>query len=502
MQDLKVKEELHSSLSSKQHKNGKLTARERISILLDDNSFFEIDEKVTHRCTNFSMDKKISPGDGVVTGFGTVNKKKVFIVAQDFSFLGGSLSETHAQKICKIIDLAIENRSPIIMLNDSGGARIQEGIDSLGGYGRIFAKNVQASGVIPQISVIMGPCAGGAVYSPALTDFIFMVKNTSYMFLTGPDVVKQVMFEDVSKDDLGGYDLHTKNSGVVDIALDNDIEMLSFLREFIRFIPQCNTSHKIKISDFTNDKPNFSLSNFVPTDTSKGYDIRHIIEQIVDNKIFYELKPYYAKNIIICFAKIANTTVGIIANQPNQLAGCLDINASLKGARFIRYCDTFNIPIVSLVDVPGFLPGTNQESGGIIKHGAKLLYAYAESTVPKISIILRKAYGGSYIVMGSKHLGSDFNYAWPNAEIAVMGAESAVDVLYKKNIKEEPSCRSILIKEYNSTFANPKIAASRGFIDKIINPEDTRSTVIKSLYFLSNKRKKEQIQKKHDNIPI
>lgn len=483
-----------------QHAKGKLSSRERLEVLLDANSFREYDVFMEHRCTNFGMEKNTVPGDGVVTGQGTINGRLVFVYSQDFTVLGGSLSETNAKKICKVYDLAMKVGAPIIGINDSGGARIQEGVDSLAGYGEIFQRNVDASGVIPQISLIMGPCAGGAVYSPALTDFIFMVKGSSYMFVTGPDVVKTVTHETVSQEKLGGADVHTGKSGVCHLACDNDIELLLKTREFFDLLPLSNKEKApIKETHDDEDRLNKSLNTLVPINANKPYDMYEMIETVVDEGYFFELQPDYARNIITAFARMEGRTVGIVANQPLYLAGCLDINASLKAARFIRFCDAFNIPIVTFIDVPGFLPGTQQEHNGIIKNGAKLLYAYAEATVPKISIITRKAYGGAYIVMNSKHLRGDFNYAWANAEIAVMGAKGAAEIIYR-NVEDKEELQN-KIDEYEDKFSGPFVAASRGYVDSIIEPQYTRWYICRDLALLENK-KLERLWRKHDNLPL
>ncbi|MES2215159.1 MAG: acyl-CoA carboxylase subunit beta [Pseudomonadota bacterium] len=483
-----------------QHSKGKLTARERIEILLDHDSFEETGMFAEHRCTNFDMQNKTFPGDGVVAGHGTINGRLVFVYSQDFTVLGGSLGEQHAKKICQLIDTAMQVGAPVIGINDSGGARIQEGVDSLGGYGEIFQRNVTASGVIPQISLVMGPCAGGAVYSPALTDFIFMVKNSSYMFVTGPDVVKTVTGEEVSQEKLGGAKMHTTKSGVADLAFTNDIEALLEARSFFNFLPLSNRHlAPTRPTKDSADRVEMSLSTLVPSNPNKPYDMKELIERIVDESYFFELQPDFAKNIIIGFGYMEGNVVGIVANQPMHLAGCLDINASRKAARFIRFCDAFNIPLVTLVDVPGFLPGTEQEYGGIIKHGAKLLYAYAEATVPKITVITRKAYGGAYIVMNSKHLKGDVNYAWANAEIAVMGAEGAISILHKDAASSE--IKEQKIQEYKESVTSPFVAASRGFLDDIIKPQNTRWRICKALAFLKHK-KIDKPWKKHDNLPL
>ena len=483
---------------AKQHSQGKLTARERLEILLDVGSFEETGVFVEHRCNNFGMQDRKFFGDGVVTGVGTINGRMVFVFSQDFTVNGGSLGEAHAKKIEKIISSAMKAKSPVIGLYDSGGARIQEGVDSLCGFGRIFQRIVDASGIIPMISVIMGPCAGGAVYAPALTDFTFMVKNTSYMFLTGPDVVKVVMHEELTKDELGGADVHTEISGVADNSYDNDVATLLNVRRFFNFLPSNNDSPApiLKTNDSIS-RIDTSLNTLIPLNKNQAYDIKELIYKIVDEGDFFEIKPEYAKNIVVGFARMEGKTVGIVANQPLVLAGSLDIHASRKAARFIRFCDAFNIPLITLVDVPGFMPGKDQEHKGIITQGAKLLYAYAESTVPKISIITRKAYGGAYIVMNSKHLRSDINYSWSNAEIAVLGAEGAVNIVYKKLSDDEKKEK---IQEYQEKFSSPFYAASRGYIDEIILPQDTRKRICHALRFLRNK-KIVPPRKKHDNLP-
>jgi propionyl-CoA carboxylase beta chain len=486
---------------SAQHKKGKLTARERLEVLLDADSFEEYDMLSEHRCQNFRMGDNRIPGDGVVTGYGRINGRPVFVYSQDFTVMGGSLGEVHARKICKVMDMALKAGVPIIGINDSGGARIQEGIDSLGGYGEIFQRNVDSSGIIPQISLIMGPCAGGAVYSPALTDFVFMVENSSYMFLTGPDVIKTVTHETVTQEALGGAFVHTSKSGAAHIAFENDIQALLQARRLINFLPLSNRSPIPKrSSNDPKDRIDLSLNTLIPQDPNKPYNMKELINSIVDEGDFFEIHPDYAKNIIVGFAAMAGSTVGIIANQPMFLAGCLDINASVKAARFIRFCDAFNIPIISLVDVPGFLPGTSQEHNGIIKHGAKLLYAYAEATVPKITVITRKAYGGAYIVMNSKHLRGDINYAWLTSEIAVMGAKGAVEILYRKGdlSKEEKEKK---ISDYQEKIASPFVAASRGYIDDIIKPQNTRWKICYALDMLANKQVSTP-WKKHDNLPL
>ncbi len=485
----------------RQHDQGKLTARERIEVLFDTDSFEEFDAFVEHRCSNFGVDKNIVPGDGIITGCGAINGRLIFVCSQDFTVMGGSLGEMHARKVNKVQDIAMKVGAPMIFINDSGGARIQEGVDALAGYGEIFQRNVDASGVIPQISLIMGPCAGGAVYSPALTDFTFMIQGTSYMYLTGPDVVKTVMHEDVTHEKLGGARIHSTKSGVCDLAFDNDISCLQQLRRFIDFLPLSNRAAlPIRNTPDPADRVEMSLNNLVPSNPAKPYNMKQLIEKIVDEGDFFELKPDFAKNIIIGFARFDGRSVGIVANQPMHLAGCLDIDASLKAARFIRFCDAFNIPILTLVDVPGFMPGTAQEYGGIIKHGAKLLYSYAEATVPKVTLIIRKAYGGAYIVMNSKHLRGDLNYAWANTEIAVMGAKGAVAVLYKnQDLSIDQVERKV--EEYQDKFSSPLIAASRGYLDNITRPYHTRWQICKAFSLLENK-KVEKPWKKHDNLPL
>ncbi len=492
----------------KQHAQGKFTARERILMFLDEGSFEEFDMFVTHRCTNFGLEKEKYLSDGVVTGYGTVEGRLVYVFSQDFTVFGGSLSETVAAKICKVMDQAMKMGAPVIGFNDSGGARIQEGVNSLSGYGEIFQRNILASGVVPQISAIFGPCAGGAVYSPALTDFIMMAKNTSYMFVTGPKVVKTVTNEDVTVEDLGGASIHSTKSGVAHFAVDNEEEGIQMLRKLLSYLPSNNMEEPpyIPCNDPINRLED-NLNQIIPDNPNKPYDIKEVIHSIVDNGEFMEVQPTYAQNIIIGFARFNGMSVGIVANQPKYLAGVLDINASRKGARFVRFCDAFNIPLVNLVDVPGFLPGTTQEYGGIILHGAKLLYAYGEATVPKVTIILRKSYGGAYIVMSSKHLRGDINYAWPTAEIAVMGGKGAVEVLMGKEIKaiedKEKQAEFIAEKEaeYRDTFANPYVAARDGYIDDVIEPRNTRFRVIRALESLKNKRL-ENPAKKHDNLPL
>jgi len=486
---------------SSQHAKGKLTARERIEVLLDEGSFEEYDMFVTHRCTDFGMEKTKIPGDGVVTGWGTINGRLVYIYSQDFTVLGGSLSETHAAKICKIMDMAMKNGAPVIGLNDSGGARIQEGVASLGGYADVFQKNVLASGVVPQISVIMGPCAGGAVYSPAMTDFIFMVRDTSYMFVTGPDVVKTVTNEIVTAEELGGAKTHTSKSSVADGAFDNDVETLRQMRRLYDFLPLNNRESAPTRPFFDSpDREEPSLDTVIPDNPNKPYDIKEVITKIVDEGDFFEIQEDFAKNIVTGFSRLEGQTVGIVANQPLFLAGVLDIDSSRKAARFVRFCDAFSIPILTLVDVPGFLPGTSQEYGGVIKHGAKLLFAYGEATVPKVTLITRKAYGGAYDVMASKHLRGDVNYAWPTAEIAVMGAKGAVEILYRQDLADAEKTAAHTA-EYESRFANPFVAAEKGFIDDVIHPRETRTRICRAFAMLRGKSL-ENPWKKHDNLPL
>ena len=484
-----------------QHAKGKLTARERLELLLDEGSFEEWDMFVEHRSVEFGMDEQKVPGDGVVTGWGTINGRLVFVYSQDFTVFGGSLSEAHAEKICKIMDQAMKVGAPVIGLNDSGGARIQEGVASLAGYAEVFQRNVLASGVVPQISLVMGPCAGGAVYSPAMTDFIFMVKDSSYMFVTGPDVVKTVTHEIVSAEDLGGAATHTQKSGVADLAFDNDVEALLQTRRFFDFLPASNkTGAPQRPTHDAADRLEPSLDTLIPDNPNKPYDMHEAILKIVDDGDFFEIQPDNAKNIIVGFGRIEGATVGFVANQPMVLAGCLDIAASIKAARFVRFCDCFGIPLVTLVDVPGFMPGTAQEYGGIIKHGAKLLYAYAEATVPKVTLITRKAYGGAYDVMASKHLRGDLNYAWPAAEIAVMGPKGAVEIIFRADIGDAAKIEA-RTNEYRQRFANPFVAASRGFIDDVIMPASTRPRLARALAMLRTK-KLENPWKKHGNIPL
>lgn len=484
-----------------QHARGKLTARERIELLLDPGSFEEYGMFVEHRCTDFGMQNQSYPGDGVVTGSGTINGRLVYVYSQDFTVFGGSLSETHAEKICRLMDMAMTNGAPVIGLNDSGGARIQEGVASLAGYADVFQKNIMASGVVPQISLIMGPCAGGAVYSPAMTDFIFMVKDTSYMFVTGPDVVKTVTNEVVTQEELGGAVTHTSKSSVADNAFENDVEALAQVRRFFDFLPLNNKEKAPVRPTFDGaDRVEMSLDTLIPANPNKPYDMLELITKVVDEGDFFEIQPDFAKNILTGFGRIEGQTVGIVANQPMVLAGCLDINASRKAARFVRFCDCFNIPIVTFVDVPGFLPGTSQELNGIIKHGAKLLFAYGEATVPKITFITRKAYGGAYDVMASKHLRGDLNYAWPTAEIAVMGAKGAVEIIFRADIGDKDKIEQ-KTKEYTEKFANPFVAASRGFIDEVVMPHSTRRRISRGLRMLKNKELQNP-WKKHDNIPL
>ena len=484
-----------------QHKRGKLSARERIELLLDIGSFEEYDMFVEHNCVDFGMPDNTVPGDGVVTGSGTINGRLVYVFSQDFTVFGGSLSERHATKIAKVMDMAMKTGAPVIGLNDSGGARIQEGVASLAGYADVFMRNILGSGVIPQLSLIMGPCAGGAVYSPAMTDFIFMVKDSSYMFVTGPDVVKTVTAEEVSQEELGGAITHTTKSSVADLAFENDIETLVQTRRFFDFLPLSNREEPpVRPTWDDGERLEMSLDSLVPPNPNQPYDMHELIAKVVDEGDFFELQPAHAANIIIGFGRIEGRTVGIVANQPMVLAGCLDINSSKKAARFVRFCDCFNIPIITFVDVPGFLPGVGQEHSGIIKHGAKLLFAYGEATVPKITVITRKAYGGAYDVMSSKHLRGDFNYAWPTAEIAVMGAKGAVEIIFRKDIGD-PEKIAARTKEYEERFANPFVAASKGFIDEVIMPHSTRRRIARGLRMLRSKQL-ENPWKKHDNIPL
>ena len=484
-----------------QHKKGKLTARERIELFLDEGTFEEFDMFVEHRCTDFGMENNKIPGDGVVTGWGTVNGRTVYLFAKDFTVFGGSLSEAHAKKIMKIQDMALRNRAPIIGLFDAGGARIQEGVAALGGYGEVFLRNTMASGVIPQISLIMGPCAGGDVYSPAMTDFIFMVRDTSYMFVTGPDVVKTVTNEEVTAEDLGGASVHTVKSSIADGAYENDLELLLQMRRLMDFLPSCNVAD-VPVLPSQDDPARLevSLDTLIPDNPNQPYDMKELIHKVVDEGDFFEIQEKFAGNIITGFARMEGKPVGIIANQPMVLAGVLDSDASRKAARFVRFCDCFSIPLVTFVDVPGFLPGTAQEYGGLIKHGAKLLFAYAEATVPKVTLITRKAYGGAYDVMSSKHIRGDVNYAWPSAEIAVMGAKGAVEIIFRKDIGDEEKIAA-QTKNYEDNFLSPFVAAERGYIDEVILPHNTRNRICRALNMLANKTV-ENPWKKHDNIPL
>ncbi len=489
----------------RQHDAGKLTARERINLLLDEGSFEELDKFVEHRCIDFGMEQQKILGDGVVTGYGRIDGRPVYVFAQDFTVFGGSLSEVYAEKICKVMDLAMKMGAPVIGLNDSGGARIQEGVMSLAGYADIFLRNTMASGVIPQISAIMGPCAGGAVYSPAITDFILMVKDTSYMFVTGPDVIKTVTHEEVTMDELGGAMTHNSTSGVAHFAVADDRECLATIRELLSFLPLNNMEDPPRRPTADPwDREDEKLNHVVPTDPNQPYDIRDIIKAVVDDRYFFEVHKHFARNIVVGFARLDGQAVGIVANQPAFLAGTLDISASVKGARFVRFCDAFNIPLITFEDVPGFLPGTSQEFGGIIKHGAKLLFAFAEATVPKITVITRKAYGGAYCVMASKHIRTDLNYAYPTAEIAVMGPEGAVNILYRNELKAAPDpaeFRARKVEELRTKFASPYIAAQRGYIDEVIEPRITRRKLITGLRMLENKRDTNPARK-HGNIPL
>ena len=484
-----------------QHAKGKLTARERLDLLLDEGTFEEWDMFVEHRSTDFGMGDNKIPGDGVVTGYGMISGRLVFVFSQDFTVFGGSLSEAHAEKICKIMDQAMRAGAPVIGLNDSGGARIQEGVASLGGYADVFQRNVMASGIVPQISMIMGPCAGGAVYSPAMTDFIFMVRDSSYMFVTGPEVVKTVTHEEVSAEELGGGVAHTTKSGVADLAFENDVEALLMLRRLYNYLPLNNREKPpVRPSHDPADRIDFSLDTLVPDNPNQPYDMKELIVKVADDGDFFELQPDYAKNIVVGFVRMEGRTIGVVANQPLVLAGCLDIKSSIKAARFVRFCDAFNIPVVTFVDVPGFMPGTSQEWGGIIKHGAKLLYAYAECTVPKVTVITRKAYGGAYDVMSSKHLRGDVNFAWPNAEIAVMGPKGAVEIIFRED-KGDAAKLAAREAEYKARFANPFVAGSRGFIDDVIQPHETRKRLCRSLLMLKDKRV-DDLWRKHGNIPL
>ncbi len=489
---------------AKQHEAGKMTARERVDLLLDRGSFVETDKFKTHRCSDFEMADKKIPGDGVITGYGTIDGRTVFVFSQDFTVFGGSLSGAFAEKVCKVMDLAMKTGAPVIGINDSGGARIQEGVVSLAGYADIFQRNVMASGVIPQISAILGPCAGGAVYSPAMTDFIFMAKKISHMFITGPDVIKTVTHEDVTKEELGGAVTHNTKSGVAHFLAENGRDCLRMIRELLSYLPSNNLEDPPFVP--TQDPPNRSdpaLKTIVPDNPNKPYDMSEIIRAVVDDRLFFEVQREFARNMLVGFARLGGRSVGIVANQPAFLAGCLDIDASIKAARFVRFCDCFNIPIITFVDVPGFLPGVNQEYGGIIKHGAKLLYAFCEATVPKITIITRKAYGGAYVVMSSKHIRGDINFVYPTGEIAVMGPEGAVNIIFRAEIESAGGNgeRERLVADYRKTFANPFMAAELGYIDEIIAPEETRPRLIRSLEILQNKRDKNP-PKKHGNIPL
>jgi propionyl-CoA carboxylase beta chain len=489
----------------RQHAEGKLTARERVELLLDEGSFEELDQLVEHRCLDFGMADQKVPGDGVVSGHGRIDGRLAFVFAQDFTVFGGSLSETNAQKICKVMDLAMKMGAPVIGLNDSGGARIQEGVASLGGYADIFLRNTLASGVVPQISAILGPCAGGAVYSPAITDFNVMVKDTSYMFVTGPDVIKTVTHEEVTKEELGGAATHNVKSGVAHFAVDDDRACLALIRELLSYLPQNNMEEApLHTTDDPPDREDPSLDTLIPAEANKPYDVKRLIEAVVDDRRFLEVHTQYAPNIVVGFARFGGRSAGIVANQPSVLAGCLDIDASVKAARFVRFCDAFNIPLVTFEDVPGFLPGTAQEFGGIIRHGAKLLYAFAEATVPKITVITRKAYGGAYCVMASKHIRTDLNYAYPTAEIAVMGPEGAVNVLYRRELsaeKDPAALRARKVAEFREKFANPYVAADRGFVDEVIEPRVTRRKIIAGLDMTRTKRDKNP-PRKHGNIPL
>jgi propionyl-CoA carboxylase beta chain len=506
LRDLKAKSRLGGGAEriEAQHKKGRLTARERLDLLLDKGSFREVDSFVVHRTNDFGLDQQKVPSDSVVTGWGTIEGRLVYAFSQDFTMLGGSLGEVHAEKICKIMDMAMKNGAPVIGLNDSGGARIQEGVVSLGGYADIFLRNTMASGVIPQISAIMGPCAGGAVYSPALTDFIFMVRSSSYMFVTGPDVVKAVTHEEVSFEDLGGASVHSEKSGVCHVAADSEADTLYLIRKLLGYLPQNNMEDPPFMPGDDPLRMDESLDTFIPDDPGKPYDMKDVIRTVVDNGQFFEIHENYAMNIVVGFARLGGHSVGIVANQPAVLAGVLDIDASGKGARFIRFCDAFNIPIVTFEDVPGFLPGTNQEHHGIIRSGAKLLYAYCEATVPKLTVITRKAYGGAYDVMSSKHIRGDFNVAWPTAEIAVMGPDGAVNIIFRKELekaKDPVKRKAELVAEYREKFANPYVAAERGYLDDVIEPKETRPRLINALEMLSNKRDANPA-KKHGNIPL
>ncbi len=490
----------------KQHAKGKLTARERLELLLDPGSFVEIGKFVKHRCTYLGMEKKEAPAEGVVTGYGTIDGRRVYVFAQDFTVIGGTLGEMHGKKICKILDMAMDAGAPVIGINDSGGARIQEGVDSLASYGKIFYRNTWASGMIPQISVILGPCAGGAVYSPAITDFIFMTKGISIMFITGPKVVKAVTGEEIGPDQLGGTEVHTQTSGVAQFAAESEKDCLQMVRKLLSYLPSnCSGLPPVVDAGDDPDRMDESLAEVIPTDHRKPYDVRDVITRVVDKGELFEASPNYARNLITAFARLNGRTVGVLANQPRELAGCLDINASDKAARFIRFCDAFNVPLVTFVDVPGYLPGTAQEHGGIIRHGAKMLFAYSEATVPKITVILRKAYGGAYIGMCSRHLGANQVFAWPTAEIAVMGPEGAVEIIFGKELEEaeDPEgLRHQKIAEYREKFANPYVAAARGYIDAVIEPRETRPYLVKALEALITEKKEKVLRKKHGNIPL
>ncbi|MEW6322959.1 MAG: acyl-CoA carboxylase subunit beta [Acidobacteriota bacterium] len=507
LEDLQRRAELGGGAArlQKQREQGKLTARERMEQLFDAGTFEEVDKLVTHRCRDFGMDQQVIPGDGVVTGHGRVNGRVVYAFAQDFTVFGGSLSETNAAKIVKVMDMAMRNGAPVVGLNDSGGARIQEGVLSLGGYADIFLRNTLASGVVPQISAIMGPCAGGAVYSPAITDFIVMVKETSYMFVTGPDVIRTVTHEEVTKEALGGAMTHNEKSGVAHFAVDDDASCIALIRELLSYLPDNNLDDppRVETAD-PHDREDVALDRLIPPSPNQPYDMHDLIAAVADDGAFLEVHAHFARNLVVGFARLGGRSVGIVANQPMHLAGTLDIDASVKGARFVRFCDAFNIPLITFEDVPGFLPGTVQEYGGIIRHGAKLLYAFAEATVPKVTVITRKAYGGAYCVMASKHIRTDFNYAWPSAEIAVMGAEGAVNILYKREIEKaaDPAAtRAAKVAEFREKFANPYVAAERGFIDEVILPRTTRARLIQALATLDKKRDRNP-PKKHGNIPL
>ncbi|MFI5006046.1 MAG: acyl-CoA carboxylase subunit beta [Solirubrobacterales bacterium] len=489
----------------RQHREGKLTARERVELLLDEGTFEELDKLVEHRCLDFGMAEQKIPGDGVVSGYGRIDGRLAYVFAQDFTVFGGSLSETNALKICKVMDLAMKMGAPVIGLNDSGGARIQEGVASLGGYADIFLRNTLASGVVPQISAILGPCAGGAVYSPAITDFNVMVKDTSYMFVTGPDVLRTVTHEEVTKEELGGAMTHNAKSGVAHFAVDDDRACLALIRELLSYLPSNNMEEPpLHKTEDPGDREDPALDSLIPAEANKPYDMKRLVEAVVDDRRFLEVHEHYAPNIVVGFARFAGRSVGIVGNQPAHLAGCLDIDASIKAARFVRFCDAFNIPLVTFEDVPGFLPGTGQEFGGIIRHGAKLLYAYAEATVPKITVITRKAYGGAYCVMASKHIRTDLNFAYPTAEIAVMGPEGAVNILYRRELGGAPdpeAARARKVEEFRSKFANPYVAADRGFVDEVIEPRHTRRKIIAGLDMTRGKRDKNP-PRKHGNIPL